>query len=353
MYSYKMNTTQIVLLLFVLSSCLAVDAVLYDKFQNFINRFNKTYSTVEEYNFRFNLFQENYRKLEDFKHAIEAEMTNSTQLDNDTLTLDVTGFFDLSQDEFEHGYLTTSVSEDDAIASSPNEEYFITGNETETEKLRHLESLPENFDWREFGAVSPVKTQRSCGACYAFSSVANLESLYYIKYNKTINLSEQQIVNCNPYSVGCNGGNVALVFKYLINRSSGLGLEKSARYVARKETCAHIEPVVKVKKIVYAGTKNEDYIASFLMKHGVLSIALNASMFNYYSRGIMNYPDTICSPRKLNHAVNIVGFGISARGVKYWVVRNTWGPTWGEDGYVRIARGTCGVNSYVMTGVIE
>jgi len=89
------------------------------------------------------------------------------------------------------------------------------------------------------------------------------------------------------------------------------------------------------------------------MKHGALSIAINASMFNYYSKGIMNYPDSICNPSKLNHAVNIVGFGVSSRGTKYWIVRNTWGPYWGEDGYVRVARGKCGVNTFVMTGVIE
>jgi cathepsin F len=224
---------------------------------------------------------------------------------------------------------------------------------TEEEKLRHLGGIPETFDWRDYDAVSPVKHQRTCGACYAFSVVANLESLYYVKYGRLINLSEQQILNCAPNG-GCKGGTLPATFRYLMKHKDVLGLEKEAPYLARREVCRRVsEPAINVTGIVYAGTTEEDLIASFLINHGVVSIGINGSMFFYYSKGIMNYSEKHCKRSKLNHATNIVGFGISRHGVKYWVVRNTWGPTWGEGGYVRVARGTCGVNQLVMTGVID
>jgi len=283
---------------------------------------------------------------------LNVDESQPIQSANDTLVLDITDYFDLSDEEFEDKYLTTVVTDEDTNNSgTPTSDTYYTGNETETDKLRVLQDLPKSFDWRDFGAVTPVKKQHNCGACYAFAAAANLESLFFLKYGELVNLSEQQIVNCNPYAVGCRGGNIGYVFKYL-QKSPGLGLETSSRYIARQETCAFVEPVVKVKGVKFAGTKDENYIAAFLMKHGPLAIAINADLFKYYSKGILNYPDKHCSPRKLNHAVNIVGFGESG-GVKYWVVRNTWGPNWGEDGYIRVAWGKCGVNSFVMTGLIE
>jgi cathepsin F len=343
----------LLLVAFILPLCSTIDdPTLYTKFQQYILQFNKTYPTIEEYTYRFNQFARNCRELENIKSLTPAGDTTQIMTANDTLIFDITDFFDLSEDEFENKFLTTIVTDEDTTSSqTPTEHTYVKGNETEHDKLRVLQDLPERFDWRDIGALTPVKQQHQCGACYAFSAVANLESQYFLKYGELLNLSEQQILNCNPYAIGCRGGNVAYAFKYL-QKTPGLGLETSLRYIARQETCSYVDPVVKITGIKYAGTRDETYIASFLMKHGPLSIAINASLFKYYSKGILDYPDKYCDSRKLNHAVNIVGFGES-NGVKYWVVRNTWGPHWGEEGYIRIAWGKCGVNTFVMTGIIE
>jgi len=273
--------------------------------------------------------------------------------DADIFQLDITDFFDLTDEEYENEYLNSIIPEEELLNSeTPSQDAFITGNETEADNLRHLQSTPTSFDWRDHGALGPIKRQGSCGACYSFSAAATLESQYYIKYGQMLDLSEQQIINCNPYSTGCRGGNIALVFRYLQN-SAGLGLESETRYVQRKEICSQVKPAVKVKQMLWAGTKDEAKIAAFLVKNGPLSIAINANLFKYYKGGIMKYNSSQCNSRNLNHAVNIVGYGVSRLGTKYWIVRNTWGPTWGENGYLRVKWGTCGVNQYVMGAVIE
>jgi cathepsin F len=341
-----------VLMMQLPTTLLLNQVILYNKFQEFIQVFNKTYSTVEEHNHRFEIFRQNYQELEKARNVTADDVKDADTDIEDILELDITAFFDLTDEEFERVYLSNDVPEEDQKQSSePSENSFITGNETDADHLRHLESVPRSFDWRTKGVVAPIRQQGSCGGCYAFSTAANIESQYAIKRGKLINLSEQQIINCNNFAVGCHGGNLGLAFRYLI-KSPGLSLSSSLRYIARKERCTRSVPAVKITNVLFAGTTNEDYIASFLMKHGPLSIAINANMFKFYRKGIMSYSAARCSHKQLNHAVNIVGFGVSG-GVKYWIVRNSWGPHWGEKGYVRVARGTCGVNSYVMTGVIS
>jgi cathepsin F len=328
------------------------EPTLYSKFQFFINRFNKTYHTVEEYNYRFDNFVKNYREL--LKYRNETGLPETVADDDDeTLNMDITDFFDLTDEEYEKNYLNNLVPQEEMdIASKPSNSSYITGNETEDDRLRHLAALPPSFDWRERGALTPIRQQLWCGACYAFSAASNVESQYFIKYGRLVELSEQQIMNCNSYGAGCSGGNIYLTFKFL-SRYHGLGLRSSTRYIARKEACYMTTPVAKVKDVLTAGTKDEHYIASMLVNRGPLSIAINAHLFKYYRGGIMSYSNAVCNPMALNHAVNIVGYGTSRTGIKYWIVRNTWGPTFGEKGYLRVAWGTCGVNQYVMTSVIE
>jgi cathepsin F len=332
------------------------ESVLYAKFQAFCIRYNKTYPTPEEYRHRFDIFIENYHNLEELRAFMQLEERGvPKQVDNDTLLLDVTMFFDLTQEEFENQYFTFKGTDNETnLLDEFVEKNYTNGNETESEKLRHLEETPEAWDWREHGAASPIKHQRTCGACYAFSVVANLESVYYIKYGERINLSEQQIVNCNPLSNGCKGGTLPATFKWLIKlKDQGLGLEKDSRYLSRREVCQKIAPAIKVVAVKYANTKDPDLVADFIHKHGVVSSGINAAMFRFYKGGIMTYNDKLCKDSRLNHAVNIVGYGISRTGVKYWIIRNTWGPDWGEDGYLRVARGTCGSDTLVMSAVIE
>jgi cathepsin F len=248
-------------------------------------------------------------------------------------------------------YLNYTVPDDEIDkASKPSNESFVQTNETDQDELRHLQTIPASFDWRQRGAVGVVKHQGSCGVCYAFAVTGNIEGLYAIKYGQLLNFSEQQILDCDFYNYGCGGGIIAKTYDYLMT-SGGLGLQSSLRYTQRKGACYAIRGVARVIGKQFAGSQNGYTIAAFLVRNGPLAAGVNASMFKYYRGGVMSYSTYQCA-YTINHAITIVGYGKTNTGVNYWIVKNSWGPYWGERGYVRIAWGTCAINKYVLTGII-
>ena len=327
------------------------ETLLFEKYMRFLSKYNKTYSSLQEVNERFSNFLLNYKSLLDARKEIEQDNQDIEEIEEDRIKLGVTDLFDLSDEEYEKQYLDFSIPEDEISKSEiPSEETFINSNENESDNLRNLQTIPTSFDWRNKGVVGVVKNQGICGCCYAFSAVGNIESLYAIKHGELLNFSEQQILNCDPSHKGCNGGIIGRVFDYLKN-SNGLGLTSSLKYISRKQTCSIIKGVAKVLGKKYVGSNNEDSIARFLFKNGPLSAAVNAKYFRFYRGGIMKYSKTLCG-NSLNHAVLIVGYGVSSNGTKFWIVKNSYGKNWGENGYVRIARGTCSINRYVLSGII-
>ncbi len=315
-------------------------------YQMFLQNYTKIYTTEAELNMNYLTFLENYYKLLDIQHDIQ----DDNDLDeNDKLKLDITTLFDLTDEDYNKIYLNYNVTDTEINESqTPSNDTFF-GNETDIG--RHLQTLPRNFDWRSRGVVTRVKNQGICGSCYAFSATGNIESLYALKYGTLLDLSEQQILSCDRNQNGCTGGSVANALDY-IKRVGGLGSESSMRYVGRRQSCYAIRPYAKVVGKKYAGTQNEDYIKSFLVKNGPLSTGVNAKYFKYYRGGIMRFSNYYCSPYKLDHAVLIVGYGVTGTGIKYWIVKNSWGSNWGENGFLRIGRGVCGINRYVLSGVI-
>ena len=219
---------------------------------------------------------------------------------------------------------------------------------------RFLAASPISWDWRTQGAVTAVKNQGSCGSCWAFVAAANLEGLYYIK-NKVLNIfSEQQMLDCDNRNSGCNGGNVSVALTYIKN-VGGLQLTSSyGPYAGRKKTCTFnaAKAVVKVKGYVNVSTV-ETTIRDYLYANGPLPVAINAKPLQTYRSGILNLNAASCSPTILNHAVVIVGYG-TENGVDYWILKNSWGSTWGEKGYFRVARGygVCGMNRFVYNAVL-
>lgn len=202
-----------------------------------------------------------------------------------------------------------------------------------------------SVDWREKGAVlKDVHDQGSCGSCWAFGSSANMEAVWYIATGQLVDLSEQELVSCarnadsSGYPKGCSGGSGAThSYQWVIDNG---GLDTTAdygRYTAQDGKCDKS----KLKNIA-AGPfssfkvlpKDEVQMAQWLSWKGPLSIHIDASGWNSYRSGIMTKkPST-----NLDHVVLIVGYG-SDQGKDYWIIRNSWGPSWGEKGYVRLARG--------------
>ncbi len=293
------------------------------KFMKFVKEHNREYQTFEEFHAKFEIFKSNLHKVDDHESF--------------------SPFMDMTETQFQ----ARLNLETEAIAESRSkmERYTLSAKRGE---------LPTSFDWREQGAVAAIKDQGQCGSCWAFSAVANMEGLLFRKSGSLTTLSEQQLVDCDTVDGGCNGGWMDKAFEW-IQQNGGINTDKDYPYHARDESCKFNPSKVALKVTGFKDiSPNEDEIAQVLVENGPLSVAVNANPFQFYRGGIMRPTKQSCNPRALNHGVALVGFG-EENGVKFWVVRNSWGQRWGEQGYLRIERGTgaCGINTTASTATVN
>jgi len=326
----------------------------FQQYQSYINAFHKTFKSLEQLRKNFEAYQRSQEKIKRlnsmFRNDDGEEMFGETE------------FSDIDEQEFENTFLNFKPSDEElAKAEQGGEDNDPTLDPVATQKNsngRNLQSSePEiavNWDWRAKGAVGVVKNQGSCGACWSFASVANIEGLYYNKYGELYNFAEQSLVDCSLKNMGCNGGWMEKAFAYIRN-VGGLQLTKDyGSYQQAKKTCRYNaeKAIAKVKSWVFPGT-NEAKIRDYLFKNGPLAAAINAKNMQNYKGGILDPSKTGCT-NKVNHAVTLVGYGTS-NGVDYWIVKNSWGAKWGEKGFFRIVRGqkACGINTYIVSAVLE
>jgi len=220
-------------------------------------------------------------------------------------------------------------------------------------------NAPASIDWREKGIVNEIKDQAQCGSCWAFSVVQAQESQYALKKQKLYSLSEQNLVDCVTTCNGCSGGDESIAYDYVIAKQGGLWMtEDEYPYTAHSGTCKFdmSKAVCPVKSYIRpTTTENEVELAAACAEKGVISVAIDASGWDFqlYSSGIYNPSD--CSSTSLDHAVGIVGYGTEA-GTDYWIVRNSWGSSWGEQGYVRMIRNSnnkCGIATDTIIPLVE
>jgi cathepsin F len=320
----------------------------YELFLNFIATNGKSYSSIEEFNKRFQAFKENLKNV-GFENKKENQNINDKKQ-----AIQLPKFIDISQEEFRSKYLKLKIHlkpKNQTEKKKPRNLQKENQNKEKKEK-RNLQELPKSFDWRNFGKVSSVKEQGECGVCWAFAAAANLESLYAIKYNKILDLSEEQMLDCDSVNNGCDGGNMEDAFKYL-NKAGGLMREADYKYTQIKDRCKFniAKSVVQVRGWKVLDTNDEDEIARILMEKGPLSIGINADNLQLHQKGIYDESKQSCPVDNLNHAVLIVGFG-EEQGEKYWIIKNSWGENWADNGFFKISRGkgTCGINLYVVYG---
>ena len=328
----------VLLALFALTMSQVVlqEGPLFEEYQRFLKRFNKTYSNLGEMENRYKVFTANY---------------NNTKKNS---TFGVTKFSDMTQDEFKKTYLKLNTTNLAAINSTKS--WYNETKVAAKKNLRFLQEggVPAAWDWRDQGVVNEIQNQGSCGGCWAFAAVANIEGVYAKRYGNLPKFSEQQLIDCDPYNTGCEGGIMGSAYDYL--KSSGIMSSVSYPYLDMTGSCSFDEYQANsiVADYISAGTSDEEYIKEMLYTTGPLAITINANSLQYYTGGVMSVSYDEC-PYAPSHGVNLVGYGTDEYGVDYWTIRNTWGPDWGENGYFRLARGygLCGVNMYVVTAVLN
>jgi KDEL-tailed cysteine endopeptidase len=318
-------------ILFLFSSLFSIFATVnsndeWKQFTNFQYNFNKKYESLEELETRFQIFSSNLKSI--ISHNLDHKQN---------FTMGVNQFTDLTSQEFKSIYASGLKSSVGLYGCIP-----FAGSAS---------GAPVSIDWRAKGAVTSVKDQGYCGSCWTFSSTGAVEGIWAISTGKLIDLSEEQLVDCAGIkygSMGCNGGQMDGAFKYIIENgqcsmasypyTSGNGQSgpcKSCSSVAHISFCSDVKP-------------NDQISLKAAVAKQPVSIALSADSryFQSYTSGIVTSPDCYTT---LDHGVLITGYG-EENGLKYWTVKNSWSETWGEKGYIRIARsdstndmGICGV----------
>jgi len=287
----------------------------------------KTYPHLGAERVRFEIWQDNMNRIEEHNNG------------NHSYTQKMNHLGDLTNTEYR-----------DILSKSC---YQMSTNKTGSAYLR-LKSMqiPKAVDWREKGLVNPVKNQRQCGSCYAFSTTGSLEGQWARKTGKLVSLSEQQIVDCDKVDHGCYGGLMDNAFAY-IKENGGIDTEESYPYLARKQKQCQFNKKNVAAQVtghvdILAG--DEDALTEAIATIGPISVAIDAGQqsFQFYHEGVYDEPN--CSSR-MNHAVLAVGYGTMPWGVFhgekdfYWV-KNSWGAMWGLNGYVRMSRNNgnqCGI----------
>uniref|UniRef100_A0A8D8U294 Cysteine proteinase CG12163 n=1 Tax=Cacopsylla melanoneura TaxID=428564 RepID=A0A8D8U294_9HEMI len=237
-------------------------------------------------------------------------------------------------------------------------------NRTELEKqsvntaINWKKREPKSLDWRDKGVMSKVKSQGECGCCWAFSSVGVVEAMNAIARNDLVELSVQQLIDCDKSNFGCDGGLIDYAFDYII-KSGGVESEADYPYLGylSEDGCQVKEGNKKKKYGMEKYTRipqgGEEAMKKWLAQHGPLSVGINARGIFFYTGGIIALSEVGCYPKAQNHAVIVVGYGEEkkrfGKTIPYWIVRNTWGEDWGEKGYFRMKRGAniCGISEFV------
>jgi len=291
-------------------------------FSNFVKKHAKKY-THEEFFPRYNIFKANFNKIRNHNKG------------KHTYSMAVNEYADMTFKEF-HSKMTGYKRIDQGVLRAKN------GPHTK------IDVLASSVDWRQKNAVTPVKNQQQCGSCWAFSTTGSTEGAHAIKTGNLVSLSEQQLVDCSAAqgNQGCNGGMMDQGFQYIIS-NGGITTEDAYPYTATQGTCQTNVTVAATLSSFVDVTSGSETALMQAVNLGPVSVAIEADQqcFQFYSGGVLSDPS--CGTN-LDHGVLVVGYGTDntvSPAADYWIVKNSWGESWGEQGYIRLARGSneCGI----------
>ncbi|KAI3743694.1 hypothetical protein L1987_56758 [Smallanthus sonchifolius] len=300
------------------------DEYISEKHDLWLARYGRVYTNNVEKETRLNIFKKNTELIESFN-----------SFGNRSYKLAINQFADRTNDELK------------AYFNGHKEPYDFKSPHLTSFKYESVSEVPHSLDWREEGAVTEVKQQLGCGSCWAFSSIAAVEGITLLTTGKLMSLSEQQLVDCNRNgSGGCLGGYKENAFDYIAK--TGINTDNSYPYHAADETCITTSEAVQAATITgyeMVPANNETALLVAVSKQPVsVSIDANCFEFGYYSSGVL----TQHCGTNLTHDVTVVGYG-THDGIKYWLVKNSWGTGWGHNGYMMMQRdvnfpeGLCGI----------
>lgn len=290
---YKMNGT------------FEVPADVAVAFENWAATHGKAYKCPAEKFYRLSVFFKNFKMINEHNNS------------NSTFTMALNHFADMTQEEFKTKMLGYRFTDRPRNYAAPT-----------------LTQPPASVDWRTKGAVTGVKNQGQCGSCWAFSAVGALEGYWFQTKGVLLSFSEQQLVDCSTAqgNHGCNGGLMDYAFNYV--KANGLQTEANYPYTAQDGRCKGTgTPAVTISG--YTDIGHSDAALQAASAQYVVSVAVDAQNWSFYSRGI--YSHLKCGTQ-LDHGVTLVGYG-SANNEDFWIIKNSWGQSWGENGYIRLERG--------------
>ncbi|XP_017777380.1 PREDICTED: cathepsin L1-like [Nicrophorus vespilloides] len=309
------------------------EEALDNSWSTFQGSFDKTYKTAEEAILRKENFIENIGKIENFNKIYSSGKYSFVQ--------QINKFADMLHHEFNSILNGFGRFHAPRVPIQKSSSFIPSANV----------HIPDNIDWNEKGAVTPVKSQGLCGGCYAFSAAGAIEGHTYRKTGVLTELSPQNLIDCtDPYgNEGCVGGLMDPAFQY-VKDNTGINSLVNYPYEAKNDTCRYKvqNPDAETTGFVTIPEGDENALKIAVATLGPVSAAIDASQdtFQFYSSGV--YFDEKCKNETMymNHAILVVGYGVEQDGKEYWLVKNSYGPEWGIGGFFKLARNAnnhCGI----------
>ncbi|KAK4287562.1 hypothetical protein Pmani_039368 [Petrolisthes manimaculis] len=331
-------TAALVLMVVASASAVSFFSVVMEEWEAFKLEHSKKYTTDVEESFRMKIFTENKHKIASHNKLY------STGVKSYKLRMNKYG--DMLHHEFistMNGFRWNRTGGNYKSSRMYTGAHFIEPDEDVI--------VPKQMDWRDKGAVTPVKDQGQCGSCWSFSATGSLEGQHYRKTGQLVSLSEQNLIDCSVKygNNGCNGGLMDYAFQY-IKDNHGIDTENSYPYEAEDDNCRYNPSDSGADDTGFVDVRegSEHALKKAIATVGPVSVAIDASheSFQFYHDGVYDEPE--CHPDALDHGVLAVGYGSDTNGTAYWLVKNSWGTTWGDQGYVKMIRNhhnQCGIAS--------